>query len=78
MLGNNPQHSLLELVPTPGNMYVYSEERNSDFRVSSSVIKNGFDPRTIQISGRFDSNPAVSRAKGARNIAELSLLPGIS
>ena len=31
--------------------------------------KNGFDdPRKIQISGRCHSNPAVSRAKGARNV----------
>ena len=52
MLGNNPQHSLLELVPTPGNMYVYSEERNSDFRVSSSVIK------TVSIREQF-KYPAV-------------------
>ena len=30
--------------------------------------KNGFDPRKIQISGRFHLNPAVSGAKTARNV----------
>ena len=32
---------------------VYDQKQNSDFRVSSSVIKNSFDPRKIQTSSRF-------------------------
>ena len=51
-------------INTQVRVYIISnekkKEKNPFFRVSSSVQKNGFDPRKIQISGHFYSNPAVS------------------
>ena len=61
-------------VPAPDHSGVESEEKISGFQgqLKWHKTKHGFDPRKIQTSGRFCSNPAVSRATGARNIAGIS------
>ena len=52
----------LQGLPAPGNECVKQNRRDLDLRVSSKVENNGFDPREVQISGRFfRSNSAVSR-----------------
>ena len=58
---------LSQRVPTPAHISK-NEWENPVFRVSSSATS----PRKNQTSGRFYSNPAVFRAKGARNVAEIS------